>query len=87
MTTQRTTRSQAQTQFLSPEEQHKQEESEAAEQWRKITEEHHKEKEVEERRRAREQDKGKAKVQEEQIVQDSSCRRNPLSHKQSTLPG
>ena len=45
----RITRSQAQTPFLSTQEQCKREESEAAEQWRKITEEHHKEKEAEER--------------------------------------
>ena len=65
--TSRITRSQKQEQ---PEEQRKRKEEEAAITWQRISEEHHREKEAEERRKAKEQEKGKAKVQEEDIFQD-----------------
>ena len=68
--TARTTRSQAAKEAEQPEEQHKREEEAAAETWKKISEEHHREKEAEERRRTKQQDKGKAKVHEQETFQE-----------------
>ena len=64
------TRSQKKDQLEQPEEQQKREEEEAAEKWKRISEEHHREKEAEERRKAKQQEKGKAKVHEEDVFQD-----------------
>ena len=64
------TRSQKKDQPEQPEEQRKREEEEAAEKWRRISIEHHREKEAEERRKTREHEKGKAKVHQEDIFQD-----------------
>ena len=64
---QQTTRSQTREQPLQPVEQCQKDEEEAAEKWKRITEEHRKKKEAEEKRRAKEKDKGKAKVHEEEI--------------------
>lgn len=67
----RTTRSQATKGAEQMDEKRKREkEEEAAQTWKKISEEHHREKEAEERRRAKQQDKGKAKVYEEDTFQD-----------------
>ena len=68
--TARATRSQAAKGAEQPEEQCTREEEAAAETWKKISEEHHREKEAEERRRAKQQDKGKAKVHEQEVFQD-----------------
>ena len=70
VSTVRTTQSQAAKHAEQPEEQRKREEEEAAQAWKKISEEHHREKETEERRRAKQQEKGKAKVYEEDTFQD-----------------
>ena len=66
----RTTRIQATKEAEQPDEQRKREEAEAAETWKKISEEHHREKEAEERRKAKAQEKGKAKVHDEDVFQD-----------------
>ena len=71
VSTARATRSQAAKQAEQPEEQRKKEEEEADATWKRISEEHRKDKEAEERRRIREQAKGKAKVQDEEIFQDA----------------
>ena len=68
--TQRTTRSQAREQTLQHEDQCHKDKEEAAEKWKRITEEHCKEKEAEEKRCAKQQEEGKAKVQEEEQFQD-----------------
>ena len=70
VSTARTTRSQATKEAEQPDEQRKREEAEAADTWRRVSEEHRKEKEAEERRKAKAQEKGKAKVQYEDVFQD-----------------
>ena len=53
------------------EEQKKREAEAAATKWKEISEQHHREKEAEQRRKQSIQDKGKAKIQEEEMFQEA----------------